>query len=221
MYFEQVRGHENAKRAIEIALCGNHSILFVGDAGSGKTTLLSLMRTTSEKMNITSRAYYDDILLAYPFPKNLPKLCTATTTRCFCGKFIGEKVCECDMDDLKIANQRIYNMNLAFDIVMEVSNIDPRGLFNRGNLETTDTILKRIDETTNMTRTWKEVKELKNLEETSQILLKHATERLDLKPKHLFQILSIANTIAMMDRAKDIRPEHIAEAIQYKSIISF
>jgi magnesium chelatase family protein len=56
------------------------------------------------------------------------------------------------------------------------------------------------------------------IDEQSQSLLKTAIERFGLSARAYDKVLKVARTIADLEEKEDIRIEHVAEAIQYRSL---
>ena len=62
------------------------------------------------------------------------------------------------------------------------------------------------------------VRELCQINQAGQVLLKTAMERLQLSARAYDRILKVARTIADLADSNDIKIEHLAEAIQFRSL---
>ncbi len=64
----------------------------------------------------------------------------------------------------------------------------------------------------------KQLKQICQISPAGQSLLKVAMEKLNLSARAYDRILKVSRTIADLSGCDDIKPEHLAEAIQYRSL---
>jgi magnesium chelatase family protein len=119
------------------------------------------------------------------------------------------------------------------DIHIEVSPVPFEKLSDTRKAESSAEIRKRVSQARliqtqrfesfknlhyNAQMNTKQIREYCALDETSLQLLKTAMERLNLSARAYDRILKVSRTIADLETAENIRPHHIAEAIQYRSL---
>jgi magnesium chelatase family protein len=116
------------------------------------------------------------------------------------------------------------------DIFVEVPHIEYEKLADnrlgeksekvRGRVEAARAVQRRRFSATrfacNSEMTPAEVREFCRLDESSQSLLKTAMKQLYLSARAFHRILKLSRTIADLEGSETIKPNHLAEAIQYR-----
>ncbi|MBP7168622.1 MAG: YifB family Mg chelatase-like AAA ATPase [Bacteroidia bacterium] len=212
----------------EISLAHN-GVLFLDELPEFKRAVLEVMRQPLEDRKVTiSRAKF-----AVEYPSSFMLL--ASMNPCPCG-FLNhpEKDCTCGYGVVDRYLQRISGPLLdRIDLHIEVVPVPFRELNTQQMAENSRSIRERvmnarriqslryIDEPglhCNAMMSSKHLRRYCRIDDAGQQLMKAAMERLDLSARAYDRILKVARTIADLDESVDIRNEHLAEAINYRSM---
>lgn len=212
----------------EISLAHN-GVLFLDELPEFKRTVLEVMRQPMEERRVSiSRAK-----VSIDFPASF--MLIASMNPCPCGYFNHpEKDCTCS----PIMVQRYLNKISGplldrIDLHVEVTPVPfselSSGRVSEGSGNVRERVMKARDIQAdrfaeqqgvyaNAQMGSKLLKEVCTINTVGQTLLKTAMDRLNLSARAYDRILKVARTIADLDASPDIRPEHLAEAIQYRSL---
>ena len=160
-------------------------------------------------------------------------LCSVTHG-CPCGFFTHPtKACRCSPHRIERYRSKISGPLLdRIDIHIEVPPVNYKQLADETNAESSISIQKRVNKTrkiqqkrfkknkifANAHMSHAQVKKHCELEEESKKLLKMAIDELGLSARAYDKILKVSRTIADLQGEANINSEHIAEAIQYRSL---
>ena len=219
-------GGNNAKPG-EISLAHN-GVLFLDEMPEYSRQTLETLRQPLEDGKITiSRAN-----ASVTYPANF--MLIASMNPCPCGHY-GSKNGECRCTPAQIHR---YLSKLSgplmdrIDLHVEVDNVTFSDLNCKSEEESSFEIKKRVNKArklqlerfdnlaifSNAQMNHAETKKFCKLEKESENLLETAFENLNLSARAFDRILKVARTIADLDGELCILPQHIAEAIQYRSL---
>lgn len=221
-----IGGGANAKPG-EVSLAHN-GVLFLDEMPEYQRKTLETLRQPLEDGYVTvSRAKQT---LEYPARFML----VASMNPCPCGNF-GSKTqqCKCTASEIhKYVSKLSGPLIDRIDLQIEVDNISYEELRGDGEAESSAEIKKRVEKARAIQRdrykgsnifvnaymTNAQVKKYCALDKTCETLLKNAFEKLNLSARASTRILKVARTIADLEGSENIRPQHITEAIQYRSL---
>ena len=212
----------------EISLA-HHGVLFLDELPEFARNVLEVLRQPIEDKVITiSRTK-----MTIEYPSNFMLVCSMNP--CPCGNFGNPyKACTCTPTAIQKYLSKISGPLLdRIDIHVEVPAVNYNELSSKRKGETSDAVRERVlaaraiqserfkDEPgifKNADMGNKEINKYCKLDEASENILKMAMTKLNFSARGYSRIRKVARTIADLDGSEEIKPEHISEAIQYRTL---
>ncbi|SHI29519.1 magnesium chelatase family protein [Hymenobacter daecheongensis DSM 21074] len=212
----------------EISLAHN-GVLFLDELPEFKRTVLEVMRQPLEERRVTiARAK-----VSIDFPASF--MLIASMNPCPCGYYNHpDKECVCGPGVVQRYLNKVSGPLLdRIDLHVEVTPVTFDQMTETRKSETSAGIQQRVetartvqaarftefpDVHSNAMMPPQMVKDMCQISDAGRALLKTAMERLGLSARAYDRILKVARTIADLAGTDEIRLEHLAEAIQYRSL---
>ena len=212
----------------EISLAHN-GVLFLDELPEFKRTVLEVMRQPMEERRVTiSRAK-----VAVDFPASF--MLMASMNPCPCGFYNHpERECTCPPGTVqkylnKISGPLLDRIDLHVEVTpvafSELSSIKPQEYSSVIRDRVINAREKQAERYKNHPGIYcnaqmssKMLKEICVISQVGANLLKAAMEKLNLSARAYDRILKVSRTIADLSQSEEIKPEHLAEAIEYRSL---
>ena len=220
-------GGQSNPRPGEISLA-HRGVLFLDELPEFKRHVLEVLRQPLESGSVTiSRATG-----AFTFPAAF--MMVAAMNPCPCGHRGGrQRQCRCGYSQVQRYRSRISGPLLdRIDIHVEVAPIHQEQMLAKRQGENSATIRQRVEKARkiqqqrylgsgaycNAQMTPTQMEEHCRLSKESMTLMRYAINEMNLSARAYDRILRLGRTMADLDHARDLQPQHITEAIQYRSL---
>jgi magnesium chelatase family protein len=212
----------------EISMAHN-GVLFLDELPEFKRSVLEVLRQPLEDRVVTiSRAKF-----SVEFPASF--MLVAAMNPCPCGYYNHPKVeCKCGAGNVQKYLSKISGPLFdRIDIHVEVVPVPFRELSDARQSEKSEVVRARVIEARriqekrfenipgvycNAQMSAKTLRKVCQLDDAANLILKNAMDKLGLSARAFDRILKVSRTIADIDNQPNIGAEHLAEAIQYRSL---
>lgn len=209
------------------ASLSHRGILFLDEVPEFPKKNLETLRQPLEDGKVTiARAQ-----MTLEFPARFILICAQNP--CPCG-FYGDdkKQCTCSVNQVKNYQQKISGPLLdRIDIHIEVKRLKFEELENTNNYQSSSEIKQKIIHAreiqskrfvsdnifTNSEMNLRQIRKHCIIPQDAKLLLQKAVSTYNLSARAYFKIFKVSRTIADLENCKNIKTEHIAEALQYRN----
>ncbi len=221
-----IGGGQNPKPG-EVSLAHN-GVLFLDEIPEFKKNVLEVLRQPMEEGYVTITRANSTVT----YPANF--MLVAAMNPCPCGYFGSTKrECHCSYTQIQRYRTKVSGPLMdRIDIHMDVPAVEYRELSAKEQGKTSAEILENLNRAmetqkerfrnlkihNNAGMTGRHIRKFCEIDRESDKLLETAMEKLGLSARAHSRILKIARTIADVDGSENIKADHIAEAIQYRSL---
>ncbi len=211
----------------EISLA-HYGVLFLDELPEFSKDALEVLRQPLEDGQVT----ISRVNASITYPARTTLICAANP--CKCGNFLdSSKTCGCSPKQIKQYLGKLSGPLLdRIDIHIEVASVKYNDLVSTKEEEKSSAIRERVNRARKIQlERYKESKIFSNsqlsaslltkyckLDANCKALLKDAFEKLGLSARAHSRILKVSRTISDMDQSENIKLNHLAEAIQYRSL---